>query len=145
MRASSYILHVTAPPALGTWPIPRQLKPLYRSGLMGRGLWGDRPALLSFYSATALVGEAGRPCSRELTFRIKGKTGVQGEERRAVSTGGLEFKPGIRMGKSGMTKLRTGESGVAWPGVGCGAGQGLQKQVVRRSQGCEMCVGNQHL
>ena len=145
MRASSYILHVTAPPASGTWLIPRQPKPLYGSRLMGRGLWGDRPALLSFYSAASLVGEAGRPCSRELKFRIKGKTRVQGEERKAVSIGGLELKPGIRMRKSGMTKLRTVESGVAWPAVGWGAGQGLQKQAVRRSLGCEMCVRNQHL
>ena len=88
MRASSYILHVTAPPALGTWLIPRQPKPLYGSGLMDRGLWGDRPALRSFYSAASLVGEAERPCSRELKFRIKGKTGVQGEERKSVSIGG---------------------------------------------------------
>ena len=92
-----------------------------------------------------MVGEAGRPCSRELKFRIKGKTGVQGEERKAVSIGGLELKPGIRMRKSGMTKLRAVESGVAWPAVGWGAGQGLQKQAVRRSLGCEMCVRNQHL
>ena len=45
--------------------------------------------------------------------------------RESLSQLVAEFKPGIRMGKSGMTKLRTVESGVAWPAVGCGAGQGL--------------------
>ena len=135
----------------------RLLHPLREPGLshvswspcMGLGWWEEaceETVQLSWASILlpSLVGGAGRPCSRELKFRIKGKTWLHGEERKAVSVGGLEFKPGIRMGKSGMTKLRPVESGVAWSGVGCGAGQGLQKQAVR-SLGCEMRVGNQHL